>query len=144
MIIAILAVQSLKKQWLLIGIHEHYCFMIFWVTITIPMPQVGIPMLHPIIFQSKSQFSKWKLAATVQMKNKRGKQDKWQNSSFYSDLNNRGWPIFTFGSSSIHSILTRHKNIGTIGELQRTFSALTAVGIHCFKALKEWKSGIRT
>lgn len=27
-----------------------------------------IPMLHPKIFQSKSEFSKWILAATVQMK----------------------------------------------------------------------------
>ena len=35
------------------------------------------------------------------------------------------------GSSSLHSILTRHKIIGTIGELQRTFSVLTAVKIHC-------------
>ena len=68
MIIAILAVQSLKKQWLLIGIHEHYCFIIFWVTITIPMPKVAIPMLHPKIFQSKLEFSKWILAATVLMK----------------------------------------------------------------------------
>jgi hypothetical protein len=35
-----------------------------------------IPTLHPKIFQSKSEFSKWILAATVQMKkqNKQAKQ----------------------------------------------------------------------
>ena len=37
-------------------------------TITIPMPKVAIPMLHPKIFQSKLESSKWILAATVQMK----------------------------------------------------------------------------
>ena len=43
-----------------------------------------------------------------------------------------------------HYILTRHRIIDTIGELNPTFSTLSAVGIHCFKALKEWNSGIGT
>ena len=34
---------------------------------------IAIPMLHPIIFQTKLEFSKWMLAATVQMK-KQNKQ----------------------------------------------------------------------
>ena len=40
----------------------------FGTEITSTILTAAIPMLHPKIFQSKLEFSKWILAATVQMK----------------------------------------------------------------------------
>ena len=40
----------------------------FGTTITSAILTTVIPMLHPKIFQSKAEFSKWILATTVQMK----------------------------------------------------------------------------
>ena len=40
----------------------------FGIAITNAILTTAIPMLHPKIFQSKPEFSKWILAATVQIK----------------------------------------------------------------------------
>ena len=44
------------------------CSNTFGTPTTNPILTMVIPMLHPKIFQSKLEFSKWILAATVQMK----------------------------------------------------------------------------
>ena len=85
---------------------------------------------RPLEHRAVAIYAKAKDTTAANSKNQAGSRSK-------SHLINAFTPQWYNAIGVFHSILTRHKIIGTIGELKRTFSALTVVGIHRFKALKE-------